>query len=74
MLTCAHSDDPSHSFRYRNIEMVEIDGQCIQMTLNYGKAAPTNKSATPVFDGVVIENVHCGKGTVTYPHHYDSSL
>ena len=54
--------------------MVEIDGQCIQMTLNYGKAAPTNKSATPVFDGVVIENVHCGKGTVTYPHHYDSSL
>lgn len=36
------------------------------MTLNYGKAEPTNKSATPVFDGIVIENVYCGKGGSSY--------
>lgn len=51
---------------YRNINMLEIDGQCVQMTLNYGKADPTNTSATPVFDGIVIEDVYCGKSSASF--------
>jgi polygalacturonase len=55
-----------NNITYRNINMKEIDGECIQMTLNYKKAAPTNKTATPIFDNILIENVVCEKGHASY--------
>eukprot|EP00927_Polykrikos_kofoidii_P034763 TRINITY_DN29417_c0_g1_i1.p1 TRINITY_DN29417_c0_g1~~TRINITY_DN29417_c0_g1_i1.p1 ORF type:complete len:426 (-),score=49.19 TRINITY_DN29417_c0_g1_i1:89-1366(-) len=51
---------------YRDINMVDIEGECVSMTLNYGKAPPTNASATPLFDGVLIENVICRKGSSSF--------
>jgi hypothetical protein len=48
---------------YRNIDMQKIEGQCIQVTLNYHAGlAPTNKTATPVFRDILLENVTCLSG------------
>eukprot|EP00041_Stephanoeca_diplocostata_P013141 m.227352 g.227352 ORF g.227352 m.227352 type:complete len:435 (+) comp19235_c0_seq1:177-1481(+) len=45
---------------YRNITMESIEGQCVQITLNYHAGIPpTNKTGTPVFNGIVLENVQC---------------
>eukprot|EP00039_Didymoeca_costata_P001511 m.53034 g.53034 ORF g.53034 m.53034 type:complete len:429 (+) comp10836_c1_seq2:109-1395(+) len=52
---------------YRNINMIDIEGQCIQTTLNYHHdIAPTNASATPVLKNVLIENVYCKKAGNSY--------
>lgn len=51
---------------YRNINMVDIQGQCVQVTLNYHEAAPTNRTATPVFNNILIEDVVCHKGKNSY--------
>lgn len=38
--------------------MESIEGQCVQITLNYhADIPPTNKTATPVFNGILLENV-----------------
>eukprot|EP01052_Picozoa_sp_SAG31_P016950 SAG31_NODE_1142_length_9696_cov_3.874232_4_plen_140_part_00 len=47
---------------YRRIHMKEIQGQCIQVTLNYDAGLkPTNKSATPVFRNILLEDIRCDK-------------
>ena len=43
---------------YRRIHMKEIAGQCVQVTLNYGKGLkPTNKTATPIFVRRLLNSV-----------------
>merc|ERR1711879_108122 len=37
-----------------------------QVTLNYGKANVTNKSATPLFHNIRLEDVRCEKGVASY--------
>ena len=52
---------------YRNIHMHEIQGECVQITLNYHAGlAPTNKTGTPVFKNILLENVHCNKGATSF--------
>ena len=52
---------------YRRIDMKDIDGQCVQVTLNYAKGIkPTNKTATPVFRNILLEDVRCDKGGASY--------
>lgn len=46
---------------YRRIDMKEIGGQCIQITLNYHPEPPTNKTATPVFKNILLEDIRCDK-------------
>ena len=52
---------------YRNIDMHEIQGQCVQITLNYHNGLPrTNKTGTPVMKDILLENVQCDKGATSY--------
>lgn len=52
---------------YRNIDMHEIQGQCVQITLNYHAGLlKTNKTGTPVFKDILLENVRCDKGATSY--------
>jgi hypothetical protein len=52
---------------YRRIHMKEIAGQCIQVTLNYAKGLkPTNKTATPAFRNIVLEDIKCDKAETSY--------
>ena len=52
---------------YRNIDMQEIQGQCVQVTLNYHAGLlKTNKTGTPVFKDILLENVRCDKGAASY--------
>eukprot|EP00935_MAST-01C_sp_MAST-1C-sp1_P002031 g2031.t1 len=45
---------------YRRIDMQSIGSQCVQITLNYHAGLqPTNKSATPVFKDLLLEDVRC---------------
>lgn len=47
--------------------MKDIEGQCIQVTLNYHPGiAPTNASATPVFRGISLENIRCDSAQSSY--------
>ena len=39
--------------------MKKIVGQCVQVTLNYGKADVTNKTATPIFTNILLEDIVC---------------
>ena len=52
---------------YKNIHMEEIQGQCVQVTLNYhADLKPTNKTGTPVFRNILLENVRCDKGSTSF--------
>jgi hypothetical protein len=52
---------------YRNIHMADIQGQCVQVTLNYHAGlAPTNATGTPKFRNILLENVHCERGKQSY--------
>jgi polygalacturonase len=52
---------------YKNIHMVEIAGQCVQVTLNYHAGLnATNKTGTPVFRNILLENVRCDKGKTSF--------
>lgn len=44
---------------YRRIDMRRIEQACVQITLHYRPANETNASATPTFDGIVLEDVRC---------------
>jgi polygalacturonase len=45
---------------YRRIHMKAIAAQCVQVTLNFRKGLePTNKTATPVFRNIVLEDIRC---------------
>lgn len=47
---------------YRNITLVDIQGQAVQMTLNYAKnLPPTNATGTPQMYNVTVENVQAFK-------------
>ena len=47
--------------------MKEIGGQCIQITLNYHPGIPpTNKTATPVFKNILLEDIRCDKASAQY--------
>ena len=52
---------------YRNIHMQEIQGQCVQITLNYHAGLPpTNRTGTPVFKDILLDNVRCDKGATSF--------
>lgn len=43
---------------YANITLIDIQGEAVQITLNYASnLPPTNATGTPVLDGVLIRNV-----------------
>eukprot|EP00928_Gymnodinium_smaydae_P012119 TRINITY_DN14409_c0_g1_i1.p1 TRINITY_DN14409_c0_g1~~TRINITY_DN14409_c0_g1_i1.p1 ORF type:complete len:466 (+),score=49.62 TRINITY_DN14409_c0_g1_i1:67-1398(+) len=52
---------------YRNIRMSEIRGSCVTVSLNYHPGLPvTNATATPVFRGIDMDNVHCESGRSSF--------